>query len=262
MAHVIYDNSVLENKIEDILTTSIDVNSYMTIDNSLTQEAGMKKTVHTYVASGEVEDVAEGEGNTKEIGVSFTSKDYEVVTTQGKLVYTDEQEMKDPMVVEVGLKGIAATMTNDLVSKAFAEFDKATLTASFDKNGITFDNVVDAIATLGIEDESGLFLIINPAQKAALRKNLGNDLKYTEGFAKTGYIGTVCGVPVVVSKACPANKAYLATNEAVTAFVKKGSEIEQDREANTRTNTVFARKVMVVALTNAKKIVKLTQATA
>nr|DAQ21930.1 MAG TPA: capsid protein [Caudoviricetes sp.] len=262
MAHTLYENQVLENKIEDILTTSIDVNSYMTIDNSLTQEAGMKKTVHTYVASGEVEDVAEGVGNTKDIGVSFTSKEYDVVTTQGRLTYTDEQEMQDPMVVEVGLKGIADTMTNDLTKKAFAEFDKATLTADFDKTGITFDNVVDAIAKLPSEDESGLFLIISPSQKAALRKNLGEELKYSEGFARTGYIGTVCGVPVVVSKACPANKAYLATNEAVTAFVKKGSEIEQDRDKNTRTNTVYARKVMVVALTNAKKIVKLTQKTA
>ena len=51
--------------------------------------------------------------------------------------------------------------------------DKATLTADFDKNGITFDNVVDAIAKLPSEDESGLFLIISPSQKAALRKNLG-----------------------------------------------------------------------------------------
>lgn len=74
MAHTLYENQVLENKIEDILTTSIDVNSYMTIDNSLTQEAGMKKTVHTYVASGEVEDVAEGVGNTKDIGVSLLLK--------------------------------------------------------------------------------------------------------------------------------------------------------------------------------------------
>ena len=32
MAHTLYENQVLENKIEDILTTSIDVNSYMTID--------------------------------------------------------------------------------------------------------------------------------------------------------------------------------------------------------------------------------------
>lgn len=260
MAHTIYENKVLENKIESLLTTAVDMNSYMTIDNSLTQEAGMKKAINVYTAAGNVEDLAQGEGNSGEIEVSFDTKEYEVTTTQGKFSYFDEQEMKDPMVVEVGLKAIAEKMTNDLTAKAIAEFGKATLTASYDSTGMTFDNVVDAIAKLNVEDESGLFLMINVADKAGLRKALGDELKYSEGFVKTGYIGTVCGVPVIVSKAVPTNTAYLATKEAVTCFVKKGSEIEQERDADVRRNDVFARKVMLVALTDATKIVKLTKA--
>lgn len=260
MAHTIYENQVLANKIESLLTTAVDMNSYMTIDNSLTQSAGMKKVVSVHTATGNVEDLAMGEGNSGEIEVSFDTKEYEVTTTQGKFSYFDEQEMKDPMVVEVGLKAIAEKMTNDLTAKAIAEFGKATLTASYDSTGMTFDNVVDAIAKLNVEDESGLFLMINVADKAGLRKALGDELKYSEGFVKTGYIGTVCGVPVIVSKAVPTNTAYLATKEAVTCFVKKGSEIEQERDADVRRNDVFARKVMLVALTDATKIVKLTKA--
>lgn len=259
MAHTIYENTVLENKIESLLTTAVDMNTYMTIDNSLTQSAGMKKAVNVYTATGNVEDLAEGEGNSGDISVSFTTKEYEVATTQGKFSYYDEQEMKDPMVVEVGLKSIAEKMTNDLTAKAVAEFGKATLTATFAASGISFDNIVDAIAKLNVEDESGLFILINPAEKAGLRKALGEDLKYSEGFARTGYIGSVCGVPVIVSKAVPADTAYLATKEAVTCFVKKGSEIEQDRDADTRKNDVYARKVMVVALTDTTKVVKLTK---
>jgi hypothetical protein len=83
-------------------------------------------------------------------------------------------------------------------------------------------------------------------------------LSYVEGFVRSGYIGHVCGVPVIVSKAVEDGKAYLASKDAVTCFVKKGSEVEQEREANTRKNTVYARKVMLVALTNADKVVKLT----
>lgn len=259
MAHTIYENKVLENKIESLLETAVDMNTYMTIDNSLSQSAGMKKAVNVYTATGNVEDLNQGEGNTGEIDVSFTTKEYEVTTTQGKFSYYDEQEMKDPMVVEVGLKAIAEKMTNDLTAKAVAEFGKATLKADYDKTGMTFDNVVDAIAKLNFEDESGLFLMINVADKAGLRKALGDELKYSEGFVKTGYIGTVCGVPVIVSKAVPKDTAYLATKEAVTCFVKKGSEIEQDRDIDHRKNEVVARKVMVVALTDATKVVKLTK---
>ena len=257
MAHKIYENKVLENKIENLLTTSIDMNAYLTADYSLAESAGMTKTVNTYTATGNVEDLNMGEGNTGDIEVSYEAKEYKVGTTQGRFQYFDEQEMTDPMVVEVGLKGLADKMTNDLTSKAIAEMGKATLT----KSGMTwtFDDIVDAIALYPYESEEGLFLLINPAQKATLRKNLGEELKYSEGFARTGYIGTICGVPVIVSKAVTEGEAYLATKEAVTCFVKKGAEIEQERDADKRNNLVFARKVMLVALTDATKVIKLTE---
>lgn len=255
MANTVYDNFILENKLEDLLETAIDMNQFATQDRSLTETAGMKKTIHTYTSTGDVEDLAMGAGNSSEIEVSFTSKDYTVGVTQGKFAYYDEQEMKDPMVVDAGLYGLATRMTNDLTDKIVGEFGNATLKIT---TPFTFDGIVDAIAKYPYEGEEGLFLLINPAQKAVLRKNLADDLKYSEGFARTGYIGTVCGVPVIVSKAVPAGKAYLATKEAVTVFTKKGSETEQERDADHRKTTVYARKVMVVALTDATKVVEIT----
>lgn len=254
MAHTIYENFVLENKIEDMLITGIDMNAYITADYSLTQDAGMKKVVNVYTATGDVEDLAMGEGNQEDIDVSFEAKEYTVGVTQGRFPYYDEQEMTDPMVVETGLKGLADKMTNDLTVKAITAMGTTELTHTCDW---TFDSIVDAIALMGGESEEGLFLLINPAQKAEFRKNLGQDLKYSEGFVRTGYIGHVCGVPVIVSKAVTAGEAYLATKEAVTCFVKKGVEIEQERVADTRLNKIFARKVMLVALTDGTKCVKL-----
>lgn len=258
MAHTIYQNFVLENKIEDMLTTQLALSQFATVDNSLTENAGMKKTINTYTATGNVQDLAMGVGNSQDIEVSFTPKTYTVGTTQGRFQYYDEQEMTDPMVVDAGLAGISAKMTNDLTAKIIAAFNGASLTFDATKDGLTFNNVVDAIAKYPYEDENGLFLLINPNDKAALRKNLGDDLKYSEDFARTGYIGTVCGVPVYVSKAVPAKTAYLADKNAVTIFVKKGTEIEQERDANTRNNKVFVRKVAVVALTDATRAIKIS----
>lgn len=255
MANTVYENIVLANKIEDILATSVDLSNYMTVDTSMVESAGMKKKINTYKATGDVEDLEMGKGNTGDIGVSFTTAEYEVKTTQGRFQYFDEQAMTDPMVVEAGLDGIAKTIVNDFTKKAIAEFGKATLTVSGKAN---FDTIVDAIAKLDTEDESGLFLLISPTDKAAFRKSLGDDLKYSEGFARTGYIGSVAGVPVIVSKAVTAGEAYLATKEAVTVFIKKDTEVEQERDADTRNNKVFIRKVAVVALTNANKVVKIT----
>ena len=122
----------------------------------------------------------------------------------------------------------------------------------------SFDSFVDAIAMYPYEDEAGLFCLINPAQKADIRKALADDLKYVEDFARTGYIGSVCSVPIYISNAVPEDTAYLATKEAVTVFVKKGNEIEQERDANHRLNTVYARKVMLVALTDKTRLIKMT----
>ena len=256
MAHTIYQNFILANKVSDILTTQVDLNTYMTVDTELAENAGMKKVINTYTATGNVQNLAMGEGNTADIEVSFTPTEYTVGTTQGRFKYYDEQEMTDPMVVDAGLDGIAKTMVNDFTTKAIAEYEKATLTLT--GTAWTFDTVVDAIAKMNLEDETGLFLLISPADQANFRKALKDDLKYVEGFVRTGYIGSVCGVPVIVSKAVAKCKGYLATKDAITLFIKKDTEIEQERDANTRENRVFVRKVALVALTDATKLVKIT----
>ena len=256
--HVVYDNTILENKIEDFLTTALDVAQYATHDDSLTQSAGMKKVVNKYTATGNVEDVLMGEGNTEDIEVAFDSVEYTVGVTQGRFPYYDEEAMTDPMVVDVGLKKLAAQMTNDLTAKIVKELDKTKLVIN--SATWTFNQIVDAIAMFPDEEISGLFLLVNKAQVADLRKNLGDSLKYVEDFVRTGYIGTVCGVPVIATNAVKAGEAYLATKEAVTIFTKKGSEIEQERDANVRLNKIYARKVMLVALTDDTKVIKLTSA--
>ena len=264
--HVLYENEVLENKVNDMLITMLDVNQFLTPDYSLSENAGMKKVINRYDAEGDAEYLEMGEGNTEEIAVSFTPEEYVVKTLQEKFVYYDEQEMNDPMVVEVGLQKMSANMVNSMVKEAIGEWDKASLI----KYGCTwaYDDVVDAIALYPHEQADGLMLLISPDIEAAFRKNLEDSLKYVEANVRTGYIGSICGVPVYKTAALAASKgivsdscAFLVDRRAVTNFMKKGVEIEQERDADTRKNTIFSRKVGVVALTDATRVVKLTEDT-
>lgn len=252
-----YENIVLENKYNSILDTKIDMNAYLTADRSLSESAGMVKRVNTYTASGSVEDLAKGVGNSESIEASYISNDYRVGVTQGRFPYYDEDLMTDPSLIDAGLKGIAEIMANDLTKKAIGEMEKGTQTVECDFStasaGYFFGKVVDALALFG-EEQEGLTLLISPKVQAYVRKQLGEDLKYSEGFARTGYIGSVAGIPVVVSEAVPDSCAIIVNKEAVTAFLKKDTEAEQERDANTRKNTLYMRKVAVVALTNAKKV--------
>ena len=258
-----YANFVLENKFESQLTTKIDLANYLTADYSLTAAAGMKKTIHKYKATGAVEDLAQGVGNSGVFEATYASEDYTVGVTQGKGQYFDEEAMKDPMIVDTITKGMAEAMVNDFTAKAIAEMIKTQQTVECDfsttSSGYLFGKVVDGAALFG-EDSEGVFLLINPKDVAWARKQLEDSLKYSEGFVRTGYIGTVCGFPVIMTKAAPEGCAILATKEAVTAFIKKGTEVEQERDADTRKNLLFIRKVAVIALTNEKKAVILAKA--
>lgn len=48
------------------------------------------------------------------------------------------------------------------------------------------------------------------------------------------------------------------TKEAIRLFMKKDVEVEQDRDADKRTNSVYLRTAYIVALVDATKICKIT----
>ncbi|MDD3502512.1 MAG: hypothetical protein PHE63_00275 [Eubacteriales bacterium] len=259
MANVVYENFIIESKLNDILNTKMNTRNFMTIDDSLTEGEGMIKKINRYTYSGTVETVAEGAGNTVRGSISFEAFPYEVAVAQQTADYTDEQVMQDSKVVDYILEGGATAMVNDMNSKYFAELAKATLVQEYATANVTYDAVVDAIAKMNLEDESGLFLIINPAMKAGLRKDAEFKAAELGSIIYNGQIGSIAGVPVVVSKLVPADVSYLATKDAVTLYVKKDAETETDRDIETRTNTVVMRKVNLCALTNDTKVVKISK---
>ena len=255
--HTVYENEVLSNKVASFMDTKLSVSPFFTVDNALAQSAGMKRVINVYTAQGSVRDVAVSEGNQSgdNIAVAFTPVEYEVKYVQGRFPYFDEEAMQDPQLVPVGLDKLSANMVNDLTNKFYGELAKAPAGQIY-KTAITFDNVVDATSHFG-ENEEGLFMLINPAQKAGLRKQLKGSLEYVEGFVRTGYIGSVNNIPVYTSKVVPDGIAYIANKEAVTVFVKSEVETEQERDANTRKNTIYNRRCNLVALTDATKVIKL-----
>ena len=249
----LYSNFVLENKLESILITKLDMMNYLTPDYSLQQSAGMTKKIHTYTPIGAVEDLAQGNGNTQSVDAGFVEREYTVGTTQGRFPWYDEQAMTDPAYVDAGIKGLAEIMANDLTTKAIKEFGHATLCKTTSNYALA--DIIDAIALYDYEDDNDLFMLIGQKVKAAIRKQLKDELKYVEDFARKGYIGHIMGIPVIASKAVPDDCAFIASKEAVRAFIKKGVESEQERDANTRKNVAYLRKYMVVALTDATKVV-------
>ena len=254
--NVLIDRKVIEDRIADILETSLDSVQFMTVDNDLQQSAGMVKHINTYTYEGAVEAVAEGQTNTERGRVVVDEKEYRVQVKQQVFDYTDEQYMKDPKVVEVGAKGMSIEMKNDLNNDFFAEIDKTTTLHS--AGAFSYDVIVDAIEKMNLEDEAGLFLLVGNDMKAAIRKDADFKASKMGEILYTGQVGDICNVPVVHSRKVPAGVMYLATKEAVTLFNKKGVELEPDRQKEARINTEITRKVCLVALTDSTKAVKIS----
>ena len=264
MANTVYANKVIEAKAKDLLTTAVNTRNLMTIDDSLTQEAGMTKTINVYTYSGEAEELAAGVGNTasKRGNISYTGNDYTVKMVQQAFDYTDEDFMKDNTIVDNMLKGANQVMINKMTSDFLTECAKATLKQTFTKgSAIGYDTIVDAISKLNLEDESGVFVVIPNAWKAALRKDQDYKSARMGEVIYNGQVGTICGIPVIASKALT-DKAYVMTKEAVKLFMKKDVEVEQDRDKDKRINSVYLRTAYISALVDATKICEISEAKA
>lgn len=264
MANTVYANKVIEAKAKDLLTTTVNTRSLMTVDNSLTENAGMTKTINTYTYTGEAEVLAVGVGNTtaKRGSIAYTGKDYTVNMVQQAFDYYDEDFMKDPTIVDNMLLGATQVMTNKMASDFVTEAKKATLSQTFAKDGaIGYETIVDAISLLNIEDESQIFIVIPNTWKADLRKDADYKTARMGEVIYNGQVGTICGIPVIATKALT-DTALVMTKEAVKLFMKKDVEVEQDRDPDKRQNSVYLRTAYIVALVDATKIAKITEAAA
>jgi len=256
MANTVYPNKIIEAKAKDLLTTAVNTRSLMSVDTSLAQEAGMTKTINVYTYSGEAEEPGIGAGNTNRASIAYVGKDYTVKMVQQAFDYQDEDFMKDNTIVDNMLKGANQVMVNKMTADFIAECKKASLAHSAAAFG--YDAIVDGISKLNLEDESKLFVVIPNAWKADLRKDEDYKSARMGEVIYSGMVGSICGIPVVATKALT-DEAYIMTTEAVKLFMKKDVEVEQDRDADTRTNSVYLRTAYIVALEDATKICKLTK---
>lgn len=257
--HQTYDNKVIAVELEDQFNSYLDLARFCTVDNSLVGVAGDKKQIRVYNATDATEKLAMGEGNTKNIEVAYSEVEYQILMAQNRFPYYDEELMKDPKVVETGLKHMSTDMWNTVQADIFAEFNKATQIV----NATIFDfgAFVDAVAKLPGENQEELevFAFVHPNDKAGIRKALKDDLKYVEAFVRAGYIGTVAGVNLYTKMDAEEGTICGGTREAVTLFNKKGTEVEQERDANIRLNEIYSRKYYLAALTDATKCFKIVK---
>lgn len=256
MAFTGYENFVLENKMTDLVNSNLDVRSLMTIDFSLAESAGLKKTINKYTYTGSVEKLAKGAKNTTKGSVTFTPNTYTVNRYQQTYVYNDMDVMQDPYLIDVASKGASELMANEIRSEYFTELAKISNESKY--TTFNYAAVVDALASINKEVETDMFIIMGADLRAEIRKDSDFIASKQGEILYTGQFGTICGLPVLFSKLVPAGTAYITKKDAVKFFVKKEGSVEQDRDIETKDNTVVYERHGVMALVDDTYSVKMT----
>lgn len=251
----LYENFVLENKMTDLVNSNLDVNALFTVDNSLSTEAGLKKIINKYTYTGTVEKLAKGAKNTTKGAVNFVPTEYVIERYQQTFGYNDMDVMQDPYLLDVATQGAATIMANDMRSKYFGELAKIKNEHKY--TTFNYDAVVDALADINREVESDMFLVMGTDLRAAIRKDADYKASRQGEILYTGQFGTISGLPCVFSKLVPAGEAYITAKDQVKLFVKNEGTIEQDRDIETKDNTVVYDRHGVMALVDETKSIKL-----
>ncbi len=248
MANTVYENSVLEAKLTELMDSKLQVRGLMTVDDSLSMNAGLTKTVNRYTYNGTVETLEGGEANSSVGELTFIPEEYTVKRYQQTFRYNDIEVMKDPSIIDMALSGLADVMANQIRGEYFEELMRADGRHPFAGETLTYGDIVDALAGIGREVEDGLFIIMSAECRANIRRDPDFSAARQGEVMYTGQFGTLCGIPVLFSNKVPAGKAIITDKNAVKFFVKKEAALEQDRDIETKVNTVVYERHGLIAL--------------
>ena len=246
-------NQVIEGKITDIVNSYLDMRGLFTVDTSLVTAAGLSKRIYKYTYTGTVEKLAKGAKNTVKGAVGLTYEDYDVERYQQTYEYNDMDVMADPNIVNVLSDGAGKAMANEIKSEYFTELAKISNSATCAAGASLYEAVVDAVAELPKAaelDTQELFIIMGADGRARVRKDELFEASKQGEMLYSGQFGTISGIPCLFSNLVPTGKVYVTEKNAVTFFVKKEGSVEQDRDIESKDNTVVYERHGVIALTD------------
>jgi len=264
---------VMADTISARLDKAIKFSPLAKIDNTLVARAGNTITIPKYAYIGDAEDVAEGVA----MGTTVLTATTDTVTVKkaGKAVeLTDEAVLSgygDPVgeATKQLKMSIAAKVDNDCLEALY----EATLKHDGTAAQISYDGIVEAVDKFEEEDQAPKVIFVHPKQITTLRKDSDfKDInKYPLQTVMTGVIGEIAGCQVVPSKKVKENEdktgyinpiIKLSTDEAgeevapaLTIYLKRKIELEDDRDILAKTTVISADEHYVAALSNDSKVV-------
>jgi len=240
------------------LTDLIKLAPLARVGRELQGNPGNTLTIPVYQYIGDAADLAEGEADTPVL-LQAKSKQVTVKKAAKAVELTDEAILSgygDP-VNEVASQLLLA-VANKVDNDCFAALRGITALVHAHTGAVTSDIVADAVLKFGEDIEDTMYIFMNPAHYAAIRKS--NDYVHiSNGQAKvTGHVGQIYGVNVVISNKVSANEMFIVKEGAIGIELKRDTNVETDRDILTKTNVYAVDKHFVAYLRDESKAIKVT----
>lgn len=265
------DPEVMAPMISAKLEKAIVALPFARVDTTLVGQPGSKITVPKYKYIGDAEDLAEGVTADK-TKLETTSAEYEIKKAVKQVELTDEAVLSgygNP-VGETNNQ-LAMAIRSKIDNDVMDELKKARLTFNAVGN-ISYNNIVDAIDLFGEEENVEKVMFIHPKQVSQLRKdeNFISKEKYGNNVMMNGEIGIVANARIVPTKKAINEAGTYFLNpiveirpetqtgdetSAVTIYMKRGINLETQRELGNYTTLIGADQHYVASLTDETKVV-------
>lgn len=226
------------------------------VDYTLQGRPGNTLSIPVYQFIGLASDVAEGE-DVDLTKLTATKRDV-VVKKAGKGIQESDEAILSAYgdiqneIAKQLLMAISGKMDNDMLE----ELRGATLVHEADAMGV--DMVADALVKFGEDCNQEAVLMINAKHLAVFRKS---DEFMAVDHAQViidGEVGRIFNCRVVVSNKVQDNEAFIVREGALGLLVKRGCELEYDRNIVNKTNTYVVDQHFVAYRRDESKMIKIT----
>ena len=238
------------------LIDAIKLSPLVGIDRTLEGRPGSTLTLPKFDYIGSADDVAEGEAMVP-VALSETSVTVKVKKAVKAVSISDEAILSgygDP-VNEIGRQLLMA-MADKIEKDLFAEMAKATKEVTY-TTAFKKDVIVDAQLKFGEDINEQMYLLINPAEYAVLRKDPDFVQIMNGEKVISGQVGRIYGADIIVANRVPAGQAFLMKQGALQLIMKRNVMCEADRNILDMTNVFTCNEHFVAYLKYADRIVKI-----
>ena len=205
-----------------------------------------------------------GDATTVEAGANIPLSDF----TQGNIVaeigkagkavqFTEEDIVNHYLDLQGETeKQMTKAIANKIESDLFACLDDATLTANVAT--LDVDGLADAVVPFEEDIDDQMYLFVNPADLAVLRKDDNFIVNANHGNDEVKSVGMIFNMEVIVTNHVQANTVYIVKEEAVALYMRKDIDVEMDKNILNQTHVIVATAHYAVALNDATKAIKVT----